>query len=695
MKTETVADEARALLRGAYGPAAQLREGQLEAIESLLAPGARRLLVQSTGWGKSVVYFIAGRLLRDRRHGTTLVVSPLISLMRNQVAFAQRFGLRAAAVHSENHEAWADIEDRLSSGEVDVLFVSPERLHVPDFRERILNTWIGGTALVVIDEAHCVSEWGHDFRPEYRTILRQLDRLPKTASILAATATATPRVEEDLRRIFGPFLEVQRGQLVRRSLRLVGLQLSSPAAKLAWLERYLPRMPGPGIVYGLTVFDVKEVDRWLRGKGIESRAYYAELGAERRIELEEAFSRNEIQALVATTALGMGYDKADVGFVIHYQMPSSLISYYQQIGRAGRAMDRAYAVLLGGGDDDAAVIESFVQSARPPDLVFEAVISALQGGRRSFAELAHDLSLAPTQVRHVLDILDAADALIESQGRFGVRTDAARQEMRHGDEIRALRRREFAQVRAYLDSPRCRMQSVAEALGDFVAEPCGNCDRCKPVPPPKLDPEVLREAELFLRGEAKVLVPRTRIPFAIPGRKQTLSPDEVCLAGIVLGVYGDGQWGPAVRDGKYRIGHYSDELVEAAADAVRTAGHRIDGLAWVPSSKPESPLGRFVERLAENLGIPAREVVVRRGAGPPQKSMSAGHEQFMNVWNSLEVEGRVSGTWLLVDDIVDSGWTLAVAGMRLRQAGASAVVPLALAAASTSRIRFRDEEGST
>jgi len=692
MATVELEREATEILRRAYGPKAKLRDGQWDAVSAILEPGARLLLVQATGWGKSVVYFLALSLLRRQGRGVMLVVSPLISLMRNQVAFAAKFGLHAAAIHSENQNEWAQIESRLAAGGVDVLFVSPERLHVSDFRKRVLEPYLAQTALVVVDEAHCISEWGHDFRPEYRSILKQLIGLPKEASILAATATATRRVEDDLRKVFGPFLEVQRGRLVRPSLRLVGLNLTSPSEKLAWLAHYIPRMPGSGIVYGLTVFDVKEVARWLQRNGIDARPYFAELGPERRTELEDAFSRNEIKVLAATTALGMGYDKADVGFVIHFQMPASLIGYYQQIGRAGRAMDRAFAVLLGGGADDEEIIESFVNSARPPNILFERVIEALQTRRQSFAELNHDLMIAPSQLRHILELLDAADALIGNDGMYGVRLAEAKAELAHGDLIRNLRREEFAQMRNYLESNQCRMQSVALALGDEKPAPCGICDRCRPLPTPHLDSSLIAKAAAFLQGETKRLVPRVRLPLDIPARKPTLGPDERCEMGIVLGVYGDGHWGQWVREGKYRSRVYPPELVEAARSAVEAMRRKFDGIAWIPTSHGTSPLPVFIEALARKLGVPAREVVNRRRPGPPQKSMSAAREQFLNVWDSFEISDSLHGHWLLVDDIVDSGWTLTVVGLRMRHAGASSVTPLALAAASTSRIRFADEE---
>ena len=690
MRMAQVQESAAALLKEAFGQSAGFREGQLAAIEALLKPGARLLLVQSTGWGKSVVYFLAARLLRLQGRGKTLVVSPLISLMRNQVDFAKKLGLNAAALHSENRDDWAAIEQGLVAGEIDVLLISPERLHQPEFRRSILPRLVRELALVVIDEAHCISEWGHDFRPEYRTVLRELKDLSKEAAVLGTTATATERVVEDLRIIFGPFLDVHRGHLVRASLSLVALEMSDKAERLAWLSKYVPRFQGTGIVYTLTVYDAMEVARWLKQEGVEAEAYHADLDGARRVELECAFTENRVKALVATTALGMGYDKADVGFVVHYQIPASLISYYQQIGRAGRALERAFCVVL-ASESDVEIVEALAESARPAKWVFEAVLHSLDKSPKEFGGLCRDIKAPGSAVRQVLEIFDAVDAVANADGRYSIRTYLAEPEITRGEEIRNLRVAEFQEMLDYVRSERCRMQMVAVALGDPVAEKCGHCDRCKPIPEPKLEPATVVEARTFLEGESKVLVPRTQIPASSIGPTKRLTAEERLLPGIVLGSYGDQGWGKLVREGKYVEGRFGETLLEAAAHALSLSDFKPEWLTWVPSTRPQSPLVDFANRLAKKLGLLAVESVRRVKPAPPQKIMTTSSEQIANVWDAFQVHSVLQGPCLLVDDIVDSGWTLTVAGMRLRQAGCSAVMPLALAAASTGRIKFRDE----
>jgi ATP-dependent DNA helicase RecQ len=673
------------VLQAAFGPQVRFRPGQLEAIHTAMKPGARLLLVQAAGWGKSAVYFLAAKLLREAGRGATLVVSPLIALMRNQEAAARRFGLRAAALHSGNRSEWLAIARLASQGELDLLFVSPERLHKEEFRSQILEALLPSLGLVVLDEAHCVSEWGHDFRPRYRTVLRELRGLPKEASILAATATATDRVEADLRALLGPFLEVQRGPLALGSLRLLAFRLEDPAERLAWLARYLPKLPAPGIVYALTVFDCMDVAQWLRAQGIAAESYHADLDGPRREELERRFLRNEIPALVSTTALGMGFDKADVGYVVHYQLPASLVAYYQQIGRAGRARERSYAALLFGGKDEEAV-EALAHSSRPPRLAFEAVLKLLQTGPLEFADLQAKARMAPTALREVLDLLEAGDALCLQGSLVGLRMAGARREIEHGERVREQRRLEFKQVWSYALGEGCRMLTLAEALGESGGEPCGVCDRCKPIPEPHVDQKAVAAAHAHLSGSPKIIRPRTALP---PGARQKgirLGAELACLPGIALGGYGDAHWGRMVREGKYGEGRFSDALAEAARLAVEERGFRPDWICWMPSTRPNAPLPEFCQRLGDLLGVPARDVLERARFAPPQKTMRTGEEAFANVWGAIRAKHAVEGRALLVDDVVDSGWTLAAAGSALRQAGAAEVLPLALAAASSKRI---------
>src|SRR5215218_3525912 len=331
-----VEDRAGELLHALAGPEASFRPGQLEAIRDLVGHRARVLCVQRTGWGKSAVYFIATALLREQGAGPALIISPLLALMRNQIAAAERLGIRAHTINSTNRDAWAEVEDLLARDAVDLLLISPERLNNPQFRDRMLPLFAARVGLVVVDEAHCVSDWGHDFRPDYRRLAEMLAQLPAGVAVLGTTATANDRVvadvEEQLRAggsNAGP-LRTYRGPLGRSSLRLEVVQLPAQADRLAWLATWLPRLEGSDIVA-----------QWLVSRGISAEAYSGEVEAERRIDVEERLLADDVKAVVATSALGMGYDKPDLGFVVHYQAPGSVIAYYQQVGRAGRGVDHA------------------------------------------------------------------------------------------------------------------------------------------------------------------------------------------------------------------------------------------------------------------------------------------------------------------------------------------------------------------
>ncbi len=301
---------ALSLLRQMFGPDADFRPGQWEAIEMLVAERQRVLIVQCTGWGKSLVYFLATKLLREQGAGLTLLISPLLSLMRNQIEIADRLSVRAATINSSNREVWDKVEKSLAADACDLLFVSPERLNNPRFQS-LLSKIAGRVGLFVVDEAHCISDWGHDFRPDYRRIVRILRNLPQGVPVLGTTATANDRVIADVQLQLGPGLTVLRGPLARPSLRLQNIQLAGQSERLAWLAENLSKFPGTGIIYCLTVADTERVAKWLRLKGFQIEAYHAGNDANiDREELEQALLNNKIKALVATVALGRSFSRS-------------------------------------------------------------------------------------------------------------------------------------------------------------------------------------------------------------------------------------------------------------------------------------------------------------------------------------------------------------------------------------------------
>lgn len=370
------------LKRAVNDPEARFRDGQWEAIDAIVNHRRKLIVVQRTGWGKSTVYFLSTRLLRDRGFGVTIIVSPLLALMRNQIDAATRIGIRAETINSTNPDSWPDIRSDLLADHIDAILISPERLSNERFVEEVLTPVADRIGLFVVDEVHCISDWGHDFRPDYQRLLNVLRQMPLNTPVLGTTATANNRVITDVTALLGD-IEIQRGPLVRDSLYLQTLRIPDQASRLAWLVENIPDLPGTGIVYTLTVRDAEQVAFWLNSHGISAGAYYSGVRHEDfetsdlyRQHLEERLFRNEIKVIVATTALGMGYDKPDVGFVIHYQAPGSVVAYYQQVGRAGRAIDRAYGVLLAGSEDHD-IHEYFRNSAFPEEDQVDSILETL------------------------------------------------------------------------------------------------------------------------------------------------------------------------------------------------------------------------------------------------------------------------------------------------------------------------------
>ena len=678
------ADPLQALLERMLGRGATFRDGQREAIDAVLR-GERTLVVERTGWGKSLVYWLATRVLRDRGRGPTLVISPLLSLMRNQIAAAGALGLRAATINSGNRDEWQEARGRLRDGSVDVLLVSPERLGNDEFATEILPSIGGGIGLFVVDEAHCISDWGHDFRPDYRRLRRLIGALPPRTPLLATTATANDRVVADVIEQLGGDVRTLRGPLARSSLRLQATTLRDGSERLAWLAENVPTMNGSGIVYCLTVADTERVADWLLRNGIAAAAYHARLPDGDRVVLEQALLANRLKVLVASTALAMGFDKPDLGFVVHYQRPGSVIAYYQQVGRAGRALDSAYGVALSGREDDD-IIEYFIRSAFPPEADMRAVLTALEGvDTASVSLLEQRLNLRRARIAHILKLLEIDGAVASDRGRYFRTLNPWNPDTDRIERVTALRRSELAQMHAYMAHGGCLMAFLTTALDDPAP---GICGRCAPdvggLLPTTPDPALVLRAVDFLRRSDRAIDPRRRWPLgAVPGLAGPISPANE--PGRALAVHGDAGWGRRVQDGKTRDDRFDDELVAAAAELVRGRWRPVPSPTWVaavPSRRHPALVGDFARRLAAALDLPFHDVLAAADV-PQQKEMLNSAQQLRNVEASLRVEGACpAGPVLLVDDIVDSRWTLTYAGWLLRQHGAGAIHPFALATAT-------------
>src|SRR5215218_357516 len=531
MPTPVVEDRAAELLQALAGPEARFRPHQLEAVRDLVSERGRVLCVQRTGWGKSAVYFLATALLRERGAGPTLIVSPLLALMRNQIAAVERLGIRAHTINSTNRSAWDEVRQLLAEDAVDLLLISPERLNNPQFRDAMLPLFAARVGLLVVDEAHCISDWGHDFRPDYRRLAEMLERLPEGVAVLATTATANDRVVADVEaqlragRAAAP-LRTYRGPLGRSSLRLEVVELPGQPERLAWLATWLPQLHGSGIVYTLTKRDADLVAEWLTGHGVAAEAYSGEVETARRVDLEERLLANDLKAVVATSALGMGYDKPDLGFVVHYQAPGSVISYYQQVGRAGRGVEHADVVLLRGAEDRR-IQDFFIEQAFPRREAVDAVLGHLEAtGGATTPELTSIVNLGRGRLEAMLKVLDVEGA-VERDGTKWVRRDDGvwNYDAERYARVTELRRAEQQAMAAFGADGRCLMRALQEQLDDPDPADCGRCSVCTaPRFDGPLDTELVRAAALHLRSQPITLEVKRMAPDA-QGRMRKIPED--------------------------------------------------------------------------------------------------------------------------------------------------------------------------
>lgn len=680
-------------------PQARFREGQWEAIDALVNRRRKLLVVQRTGWGKSSVYFISAALLRQQARGLTIIISPLLALMRNQIDAAERLGLHALTLNSTNREDHERLQAAILADQVDCLLVSPERLANEAFVESVLQPVANRIAMLVVDEAHCISDWGHDFRPDYRRLLNILRLLPPTMPVLATTATANNRVIADIEAQLGD-VQVMRGSLVRDSLQLQNLILPDQGSRLAWLATQIPLLEGTGIVYVLTKRDAEQVKDWLRINDIRAEAYYS--GIERpefadsnalREHLEDLLLTNNIKVLVATVALGMGYDKPDLGFVIHYQAPGSIVGYYQQVGRAGRGISSSYGVLL-SGREDADIHDYFRNSAFPSEEHVQAVLALLeQNDGLTLLQLQQELNLRYGQLEKILKYLSVENpAPVLKVGSHWRRTPVIyRLDHDRIARLTAQREVEWQEVQAYLQHQGCLMEFLRRSLDDPQAERCGRCANCLGhtlFPAPVLQTKGV-EALQFLRHSKLDFEPRKQVAanaFPIYGFKGNLPTELRAEKGKILSRWNDAGWGRMVADDKHQ-GYFRDELVSAMTEMIQQHWRPAPAPTWVccvPSRKRPELVPNFAQRLAKALNLPFVAAIHKIKDNQAQKMQNNRFYQCRNLDGVFAVDAAIpAGPVLLVDDIIDSGWTVTVLAALLRRNGSGPVYPVALASSGT------------
>ncbi|GGR43942.1 ATP-dependent DNA helicase RecQ [Nocardioides luteus] len=671
---------------------ATLREDQWSAISALAVDRRRALVVQKTGWGKSAVYFVATLLLREAGLGPTVIVSPLLALMRNQIAAAQRAGIRAVTINSTNPEDWTSIEESIHAGEIDVLLVSPERLNNPKFRDAVLPRLAAECGLLVVDEAHCISDWGHDFRPDYRRIRTLLGDLPAGIPVLATTATANERVTADVAEQMatadGESVVTLRGSLDRDSLRLAVVSLKTPEQRLAWLSDHLSEQPGSGIVYCLTVAATEEIADYLRSRGHDVAAYSGRTEPAERAELEEALAAGKIKALVATSALGMGFD-ATLGFVVNMGAPSSPVSYYQQVGRAGRGTSEASVVLL-PGLEDRDIWAYFASLAFPREEQVRQTLDVLAEAGRPLSTQALEtyVDLSRSRLEQMLKVLDVDGAARRVGGGWEATGVPWVYDAERYERVVEARRREQDAMLAYISTDQCRMRFLREQLDDPGAVDCGRCDNCGGFEVTSAVSEgAVEEASARLARPGVVVEPKKMWPTGLDRLGISLKGKikEGPLEGRAVARLTDLGYGQALRDlfrEPAQDGPVPVPLVKAVVEVLGDWRPAVSGIVYVESSTRPTLTRDFAEGLSRYLRVPALgswaivdpDVAPGQGAANSAQRVAAIGRRF-----SLNADVPPAADVLLVDDRIATGWTVTLAARALLDAGAATVHPLILA----------------
>jgi ATP-dependent DNA helicase RecQ len=675
-------DRATELLKDLTGRRnADWRDGQLEAIRTIIEDRANALVVQRTGWGKSAVYLISTRLMRDAGGGPTVIVSPLVALMRNQLAMTHPLSLNAEIVYAANRDEWDRIFEAIQAGDIDLLLISPERLNNQQFRREVMPQLFSNIGLLVIDEVHCISDWGHDFRPDYRRLQQVVASLPPGVPVLGTTATANDRVVADVEEQLGSDLQVYRGTLERESLALQVLDIENKAERMAWLAETIPTLSGSGIVYCLTIHDAERVAEWLRSQGVDAAAYTGPMDNEARLEIEGRLTNGDLDVVVATSALAMGYDNPKIEFVIHFQTPGSAIAYYQQVGRAGRAVDTSFGVALSGWEDTD-IQDWFISTAFPNEDDCALVLDRLrdsQDGLR-LADIEALVNLRRSRLDSMLKILEVEGAVYKEGSRWRRSAERWAYPTRRIEEVTAARRAEQAAMREYVSTDACLMEFLRRQLDDPGAERCGRCANCAgELFSADVDSTLVELALRHLRKSSLVIEPRKRLPTGI--EFDLALKDHQMEPGRCLTRWGDPGLAQLVATGRDVDGRFDDELTAATARLVEewAPTPAPTWLTWIPSRSAGEVIEDFAVRLADRLGLEAVSALERVRDSRPQKTMQNSFQQAQNVIGSFVVIDRRPGPILLIDDVVDSRWTLTVVAAQLLSAGSSPVYPLALA----------------
>lgn len=674
-----------------YLPNANLKPDQWKAIE-LLLENKRTLVVQPTGWGKSVVYFVAAKLFRLQNKGVTIIISPLLALIRNQLDAAYQIGLNAFTLNSDNIQEWEIVNRAIAHNNCDLLIVAPERLHSKSFKEETLPLLERGPgiALIVVDEAHCISDWGHDFRPKYKKIIQFVNTLENQIPMLATTATANERVAGDIKKQLGNHIEIIRGSLVRENLNLRIIHMQNSYEKLGWLDYHLRNnnLKGSGIVYCTTQKESERVTDWLISRGINAAYYHSGIRDKTvKEELENKLINNEIKVIVATIALGMGFDKKDVRFVIHYNMSSSMITYYQEIGRGGRDNQGAEIVLLYSPNDRES-LERMITSGVTNEQDYLNVLQLINSGPKSVYDVMTQYNLPQKQIEKIIDLLEAESLIYKDEytKKYYRSANINPISLLQNTKIKESKLEELDLMVKYAEnSSECLMNYIISHLGEQTLSRCNSCQNCNSTQTPlsEINAFSTQEAEQFINQQKLIIKPKTKWPSGgSNGVKGKIHENFQYLEGRALSLYQKEGLGELVIQNRYSDKHFNDELVYHCAKFIYDHYQELNSPHWltaVPSLRNPFLVPDFTRRVAESLKLPYKQVLFKVQETPEQKYMKNANRQAGNIMNAFNINNSIlSGPVLLIDDIMNSGWTFAICAMKLKEAGCVNVTPLAL-----------------
>lgn len=649
-----------------FGDGATFRDEYQELAVQKVVNKERVLIVQKTGWGKSLVYFLATKILRQRGDGVTIIISPLLSLARNQIESTAKYNITAESINSQQNKTQLErieVIERCNNGQCDVLFITPEQLQKEEFIRLLSQLRI---ALFVVDEAHCISDWGHDFRPDYRRIRQLLDILPNNVGVLATTATANDRVIQDISNQLGN-CEIIRGPLQRNSLKLHKVHLPTTELKYSWISKNINSFPGSGIIYATTIKECERLAQWLQTNQIAAYPYHSNLREEVKVELEEKLINNELKVLVSTIALGMGFDKDDISFVIHYYTPKSMIEYYQQIGRAGRNISDSHCILLYGGKEETRINEYFICNSFPKQEDIDTVLSYLDTcNQAKMRDLSDSINIKSSVLEQILKLLSIEGIIAKVGSNYYRTVKPYISQESYYESIIQMKIKEYSELLAYQNHKGCLMQFITESLDDPFSEPCGQCSNCANLWVHTDDTVSTLEnnkVQDFFDNQFILIEPRKQS--GIPGRRKLAYVFET---GIALSYYHE-ELGQEARRGKYINGAFSNILIEASAKKIITYFYK-NKLNWndvvivpIPSNRRPLLVPQFAQKLAEALKCEYAHILAKRPDEPEQKSFLNSQHQEANIRNYLFINSQIDLSnkhILLIDDFVDSKWTFAI-----------------------------------